>query len=201
MKKKILSFILSIEDKKEKTDRICIAYQIFPNNTFNEIIENSIDSMEFIDIFQMIMDNHISLSDSIKKRALSEISNNIKINVPGVFISNNTGYYIHLINYCIIMHLIDLDFDIKQLEQYKDYSDFVSFILEPKSFDYSKVDIDDYMWQNLVYSKKYQHYFIEHKDEIINDKLKRVFELGIDNRDQQKIVYGILMDDDDLRKF
>ena len=201
MKNKILTFILSIEDEKEKTDRICIAYQMFSSNTFSEIIDNSIDSMEFIDIFHMIMDKHISLSDSIKKRVLSDISNNIKSDVPGLYISGNIGYYVHLINYCIIMHLIDLDFDIKQLEEYKEYSDFVSFVLEPNSFDYSKVDIDNYMWQNLVYSKKYQHYFIEHKDEIINDKLKRVFELGIDSRDQQKIVYGILIDNDDLRNF
>lgn len=201
MKLKIKSYLLSIEDEKERIDRICIIYQMYPINTFKEVIENNIDTMEFLDIFQMTMDKHISLSSNIISRALSDIDSNYKNEVSGLYISNNTGNYIHLLNYCIIWHLIDLDFDIRVLEEYKDCSEFVSFILNPESFDYSKVDFEDYMWQNLVYSKKYQHYFIEHKSEIINDKLKRAFELGIDNRDQQKIVYGILLNNDELTAF
>ena len=57
------------------------------------------------------------------------------------------------------------------------------------------------MWFNLVYSEKYQKYFVEHKNEILSDKLKRVFELGIENREQQKIVYGILLNNEELIKF
>lgn len=201
MKLKIKSYLLSIEDEKERIDRICIIYQMYPINTFKEVIENNIDTMEFLDIFQMTMDKHISLSSNIICRALSDIASNYKNEVSGLYISNNTGNYIHLLNYCIIWHLIDLDFDIRVLEKYKDCSEFVSFVLNPESFDYSKVDFEDYMWQNLVYSKKYQHYFIEHKSEVINDKLKRAFELGIDNRDQQKIVYGILLNNDELSAF
>lgn len=201
LKNNVASYILSIDDKKEKIDRICIAYQMYPSSTFKEIIENNTDLLEFIDIFQMMIDKYIVLSDNIKKRVLSDISNNIENEVPGVYIQNNTGYYKHLINYCIIMYLLDFEFDLKLLEKYKEHSEIVCFVLNPDSFDYSKVDFNDYMWQNLVYSDKYQKYFIKHKNEIISDKLKRVFELGVDNREQQKIVYGILLDGEGLRRF
>jgi NAD-dependent SIR2 family protein deacetylase len=201
LKNKVLSYILSIDDKKEKIDRICIAYQMYPCSTFKKIIEDNIDLIEFVDIFNMIMDKYIVLSDNIIKRALDEISNNIKSEVRGVHIQNNSGYYKHLLNYCIIMYLVDLDFDLKLLEKFKDYSDTVCFVLDPNSFDYSKVDLNDYMWYNLIYSNKYQNYFIEHKNEVVSDELKRIFELGIDNREQQKIVYGILLDNNELQKF
>lgn len=201
LKNKVLSYLLSIEDNKEKMDRICIAYQMYSCDTVKEIIESNYGIMEFVDIFNMLIDGYIILSDDIKKRVLNEISKHFESEVPGVIIQNNTGYYEQLLNYCIIMYLLNMDFDLKLLEKYKDYSDTVCFVLDPDSFDYSKVDFNDYMWFNLVYSEKYQKYFVEHKNEILSDKLKRVFELGIENREQQKIVYGILLNNEELIKF
>ena len=74
-------------------------------------------------------------------------------------------------------------------------------MLEPKEFDYSKVNTNNYMWQNLIYSPMYKQYFLEHKKEILSDDLRKVFDLGLETRDQQKIVYGLLLEDDELRGF
>lgn len=57
------------------------------------------------------------------------------------------------------------------------------------------------MWQNLIYAPEYKAYFIAHKEEILSDDLKSLFSRGVETRDQQKIVYGLLLDDNELRRF
>jgi hypothetical protein len=57
------------------------------------------------------------------------------------------------------------------------------------------------MWQNLIYDPEYKKYFLEHKDAILSDELESVFSLGNASVDQQKIVYGILLDGEELRRY
>ena len=57
------------------------------------------------------------------------------------------------------------------------------------------------MWQNLIYSSYYKDYFIVHKAELLTDDLRNLFDMGVETRDQQKIVYGLLLNDDELRGF
>ena len=47
----------------------------------------------------------------------------------------------------------------------------------------------------------YKQFFLEHKKELVSDDLRKIFDLGLDTRDQQKIVYGLLLGDDELRDF
>jgi hypothetical protein len=74
-------------------------------------------------------------------------------------------------------------------------------MVNPETFDYSNVNTDNYMWQNLIYSKEYQPYFIAHKHEVLSDDLRKSFDLGVVTDDQQKIVYGILLTQEELRTF
>ncbi len=77
----------------------------------------------------------------------------------------------------------------------------MSFIVDPDHYDYSKVDLSNYMWGNFIYSPTYQQYFIDHKHEIITDSLKNCFRCGSATEAQQKIVYGLLLAGDELRSF
>ena len=74
-------------------------------------------------------------------------------------------------------------------------------MVNPEAFDYSQVKTENYMWQNLIYSKEYQPYFVKHKSEVLSDDLRKSFDLGIATEVQQKIVYGILLDKDELQRF
>ena len=60
---------------------------------------------------------------------------------------------------------------------------------------------NQYMWQNLIYSKEYREYFVKHKKDILSPRVNDIFSMGLSTTDQQKIVYGILLDDDELRQF
>ncbi len=57
------------------------------------------------------------------------------------------------------------------------------------------------MWQNLIYSKEYQPYFIAHKSDVLSEELRKNFKLGVATNDQQKIVYGILLEKGELQSF
>ncbi|MBM6971551.1 hypothetical protein H6A17_10910, partial [Mordavella massiliensis] len=60
---------------------------------------------------------------------------------------------------------------------------------------------NNYMWQNLIYSPMYQSYFLKHREEILSDDLKKNFDLGVETKEQQKIVYGLLLEDKELQQF
>lgn len=102
---------------------------------------------------------------------------------------------------CIILKLFGFDIDLISLEPYAHYSEHLSFMMNPEAFDYTKVNTENYMWQNLIYSKEYQSYFVEHKSEILSADLRKSFDLGAATEEQQKIVYGILLDKDELQRF
>ena len=102
---------------------------------------------------------------------------------------------------CIILKLFGFDIDLSSLEPYSHYSEHLSFMVNPETFDYSQVNTEDYMWQNLIYSEEYQPYFVEHKREVLSTDLRRIFDLGVATEEQQKIVYGILLDKEELQRF
>lgn len=101
----------------------------------------------------------------------------------------------------MILKLLGFGINLASLEPYAHYSEHLSFMMNPESFDYSLVDTENYMWQNLIYSEEYQPYFIAHKSEVLSDNLRKSFNLGVATEDQKKIVYGILLDQDELRRF
>lgn len=88
-----------------------------------------------------------------------------------------------------------------ELQEYAEFSEHLDFMLNPNNFDYSKVNLDHYMWENLIYKDEYQPYFIKHKNEILTEDLEKVFLSNKATNDCQKLVYGILLDKEKLRYY
>src|SRR5699024_7932001 len=105
------------------------------------------------------------------------------------------------VNCCIIIKLNGHDIDIKKLEPYVQYSDQLRFMLDPQTFDYKLVDTGDSMWQNLILSDLYRPFFIQHKKELLSEQLEEIWRNGLETPWQQRIVYGILLDKDELIQF
>ena len=87
------------------------------------------------------------------------------------------------------------------LERYSKYSIFLEFIMHPTTFDYSRVNINNGMWYFIIRSQKYSHYFIEHKKELLTKNLERIFLNNQDSRMQQKVLYGLLLKNEELWKY
>ena len=198
---RIISEINHITEESKKIEKIFILRFAFSNEQYSSYLSNSIGEINLGCLFQLVIEKRVPYNDSVFQRFLETIENEVKRRKenPGVYSYPNQ--LSSAIEECIILKLIDFDIDITKLSPYADYSEPLQFMLEPKEFDYSKVNTNNYMWQNLIYSPMYKQYFLEHKKEILSDDLRKVFDLGLETRDQQKIVYGLLLEDDELRGF
>lgn len=198
---RIIYEINHITEKSQKIEKIFILRFAFPKEQYSSYLSNNIESINLGCLFQLVIEKRVSYNDSVFQKFLGTIENEVKRRKenPGVY--SYPDQLSSAIEECIILKLIDFDIDITKLRPYAEFSEPLQFMLEPKEFDYSKVNTNNYMWQNLIYSPTYKQYFLEHKKEILSDDLRRIFDLGLETRDQQKIVYGLLLEDDELRGF
>lgn len=198
---RIIQEINDIEAENKKIEKIFIIRFIFPKEQYRDYLSNNIDLINLESLFYLVIEKRVPYNDSVFQRFLDMIEKEVQEQkvIPGV--SLHPGHLVAAIEECIILKLLGFDIDLTKLKPYADYSEPLQFMLEPKEFDYSKVNTNNYMWQNLIYSPMYKQYFLEHKKEILSDDLRKVFDLGLETRDQQKIVYGLLLEDDELRGF
>lgn len=84
----------------------------------------------------------------------------------------------------------DLDF----MRDYTYMSDYLEFIFNPKSFDYRKIKISDYMWCKFINNEKYRNRILEHRNEFWNkDEEKRIV-LGFGTPLENRVAYKYLFD-------
>ena len=143
-------------------------------------------------IFNFIFEGYIEPSKECEQRILAEIEklHIERITKPGM--RTFPDYLQSYIDDFIILHLVYEEFNIYELKKYAGYSKCIQFLLAPSEFDYSQVDTSNYMWTNIIKTERYQHFFIDHKREIIGD-IKEAIKNNVDTRDQQKILFGLFL--------
>ena len=52
-----------------------------------------------------------------------------------------------------------------------------------------------------MYSERFKHYFIEHKGELLTDNLEKLLSSSTAPDDVRRVVYGLLLDDSELRGY
>jgi len=102
-----------------------------------------------------------------------------------------------LINSIVILHILgiipSLD-DMSYLNQYcKEYA-YLDFLLNPESFDYSKINTADYMWCNFIANDKFREKILEHKSEFWSKEDEKRIELGFGGPFENQIAYKYLFD-------
>ena len=101
---------------------------------------------------------------------------------------------------CIILYIIGKVEDVSFLEKYKEYSIYLKFIFEPNNFDYSQIDINDYMWENIFKNEKYLDIILKNKNKMNIEKLKFAVENQFATEDEKKILYRYLLTDEEFWK-
>ncbi len=203
--KKVKSIISKgIESIGNSEERINEIYYFRHNITMEKQIDFLKDNISRIDIhmlYYFLIEGHIEFNKEIEDIFIGKIQ---KEHIKRTASPNLIAYpnnLVFLIDASLIMSLVGIDFNISRLKPYVEHSDHIAFIIDPKNFDYSKVDTNNYMWINLIKSKKYQHFFSKNKEKIMTDKLKKAIEFGAANRNQQKVVYGILLSKDEIWEY
>ena len=169
-----------IEDCKTNEKRITQIYSfryLLPKGEYRCYLYENVNIINNIKmLFDFTVGGYIEYKDKIMEIMAKSIGKEIeKEKESGVkSIPFNSRIKIE---YAVLLKIIFPQADISILKPYAEYSPYLKFMLAPKDFDYSEVDLSDYMWDNLTKSKLYQKYFIENKEKIWSDTFKDIFKL------------------------
>lgn len=186
-----------IEDNRQKT------YFVFVNRIILLkygkkrwkiwIKENLSNNMEY-EIFQLLYEKVLIFDEKIKDYYENQFQEYAKNSIAGVHTFPDSK--VDAIDNLIILLLVgcvneaDLDF----MRDYTHMSDYLEFIFNPKSFDYRKIKISDYMWCNFINNEKYRNRILEHRNEFWNkDEEKRIV-LGFGTPLENRVAYKYLFD-------
>lgn len=200
-KTSLIKEIEEIEDKSEKCRKIVSTRHVLPLNMYSDFIENNLDLLYENEIFSLIIEKRLAFSNKIFNIFINIIETEDKARKENMGVRIYPDKLSRAIEHCIILILFEFDIDLSMLKSYAHYSKHLQFLLNPNTFDYSYVDTSNYMWQNIIYSQKYKDFFLNHKKELLSDNLKSLFNLGVETKDQQKIVYGLWLESDEVQEF
>ena len=191
----------SLESPKEKAFKIYQMRKLINLEKYKAFLEDNLDSISYAHLFDFLIEKTIDFNDTVYAQFQNVISRTAKERRDKPGYRTVPDHLISAIELCLILKLFDFPIDLTVLKEYSEYSDHLEFMLDPDGFDYSKVNLDHYMWENLIFTDEYQLYFIKHKADILTEDLEKVFSNNKADKNCQKIVYGILLDKDKLRRY
>lgn len=201
VKDRIRRRIDGIEDVAQRVERLCFFRPFYTKEFCIPFFEEHFDYLSSEQCYRLLTDQIIPFDERCWSKFISTLEKEDAKRKSQPRVHTLPDWLMVTIEECIILKLLGFRIDLASLKPYAHYSEHLSFIVNPESFDYSQVNTENYMWQNLIYSKEYQPYFIEHRSEVLSDNLRKRFDLGVATEDQQKIVYGILLNRDELQRF
>lgn len=201
-KKKWLQQKIELLDDETLRFQLAYAWRNLLAPTFlNNIMKKNISNLTPIQIFELLAEKHMDFSEKLFSQLLKTLEEEHIKRQQSPEERSFPDQLLVAINCCILIKLNGYDIDLKKLEPYVQYSDQLCFMLDPQTFDYKLVDTGDGMWQNLILSDLYRPFFIQHKKELLSEQLEEICRNGLETPWQQRIVYGILLDKDELIEF
>lgn len=190
-----------INDITQKVTRLFFFRSLYSKEFCTTFFQEHLDLLSAEQSFNLLTENILPFDEKCWAKFISTLEKQDAARKAQPGMRTFPDWLIVTIEECMILKLLGFDIDLTSLEPYAHYSEHLSFMVNPEAFDYSQVNTEHYMWQNLIYSKEYQPYFVEHKSAVLSDDLRKSFDLGVATEAQQKIVYGILLSQDELQRF
>lgn len=98
-----------------------------------------------------------------------------------------------------LLYINNIITDISALSELAERRPHLQFLLKPKDFDYRQVDFSNYMWENFARHDRYMKYFVAHRNAII-PKIKERIKNNEASEDEKRILYGFLLDKEEVMK-
>lgn len=189
----------NIADVRKKCSELYLYKDLIPIKSYVPFLSEHILEIAPNVLFNLVYDEIIPFDKITWENLVANVKKLVAEKKTGVY--SYPDYLSWTIENCIIFKILNFPIDLKDIEFAKNHSEFLSFALDPENFDYGKVDFDNYMWNNFVYSKEYQHFFIEHKEQILTDELKLLISTNKVSNNVKKVIYGIILEKDKLRGY
>ena len=200
LRKRIVDTTVAIEDSRKKSYAVFTFRSIIPPEEEEKLIGELVDSFSVNQLMDLVAEKHIGF-EKVEESILQSLEASVSRREAQPGVRTFPDAVQNGIESLILLYLVGAQVDLSKISKYKRYSDHLSFALDPDNFDYSKVNLENYMWQNIMYSPKYKHYFVEHKGELLTDNLEKLLSSSAAPNDVRKVVYGLLLDDNELRGY
>lgn len=171
---------------------------IIEKEQVEKIIDTHLDEISGKELFEFINAGYLTCSSQNADLFVKILKEHEKIENSGV--KTIPDHIQDNINRCILLTLLGKPIELKKLAPYKERSSILYFLLEPDSFDYSKIDLDDYMWINVFRHPQYREILQSHRKDIQSPEIIKSIKDNRLNVEQQKVVFGVLYQYDELTK-
>lgn len=200
-RERIESKIMSSEDIKEVCKKIYNFRFLLSKENCRMFFNEHSELLSVSQIFNLLIEGMLDYNEQLLDKFVETIRKEDAARKKNPAMRTFPDWLMVTLEYSLLLKLLKFPIDLNLLSPYVEYSEHLQFMLKPDEFDYSKVDTKNYMWQNLIYSDEYKHYFVDNRGEILTEQLKSIFDLGVETVAQQKIIYGILLADNELRQY
>lgn len=201
LREKIVDITVAIENSQKKAYAAFTFRTIIPPAKEKKLINELVGSFSVNQLVTLVAEKRIELNVA-KDAILQSLEACVSLREAQPGVKTFPDAVQSGIESLLILYLVGGEqFDLSQISKYKKYSEHLTFALDPENYDYSKVDIENYMWQNFMYSERFKHYFIEHKGELLTDNLEKLLSSSTAPDDVRRVVYGLLLDDSELRGY
>jgi len=201
VQKQLVKTIAEIEGPEQKCQQIFWFRNVLPMNTYKPFLEQNLSILKDEFLFHLIIEGFLEFTHEIYQAFIETIKKEAQRREDSPELRTYPDWLVSTIDYCLILALFQYNVDLSLLEPYAQYSEHLQFMLDPDGFDYTHIDLGHYMWENLIFSTKYKNYFVAHKEDVLTEDLERRFKMKVETVNQQKIVYGILLDDEMLYRY
>lgn len=190
--------ITKCENKREKSYFTSVFHKIlvqYDNDYWCNFIKNTIDENKISEIYTYIESGIITYDDKIKCHFENTLKALKKSKAYGVY--THPGHQKNAIETILILllteHIPALE-DIAFMKEYTEDSDYLDFLFNPDTFDYSKINTADYMWCNFINSDKYREIILNHKPEFWSREDEKRIRLGFGSNFENRVAYKYLFD-------
>lgn len=191
--------IINNENERDQsyfTFVFCDILLSFKPDVWKEWIMKNIENNSILEVYVYLERKVLTFNEVVKKffkGKLIDFDNEKQIDGVRMYPdhkNNAIAYIIILLLGGFIENIEDIGF----LERYSKENDYLNFLFNPDSFDYSKISTADTMWCNIINNEYYRKIILLHKSEFWTQDDEKRIALGFGDNWENKIVYKYLIE-------
>lgn len=203
IQEKVSELIDNTEKADEKIKMIYdlhVLFNDYQKSEYMAIVEKNLKLVDTYCLFDYLKDKYLEYNKEIEERFYGTLQKEVEKRKAKPNERTITDWLAVTVDHLIILFLLNR---IKTLEKFKcfaEYSEQLTFLLNPENFDYSKIKTENYMWMNFLRNKEYIEIFKEHSSEIVKN-LKKSVENGYATEPQKIMLYRYFLTDEEVSDY
>lgn len=191
---KVIELIDDAPNFMQKKSLLCVFFRLISNTEFKrrmaDLLAGHFGELSGADIYEFIDGSWITFTDENIKLVIDDTLLAANEKPKDNFLIEDQLFKVYL------LYLEGVIKDIQCLACIADDYDHLQFLLDPDNFDYTKVDFENYMWNNFMKYNKTRSQLIKHKD-VIAKKLKDKFYKGVLSEGEKEILFRFFLSEDE----